>query len=301
MKIDSPRILYIAGYSRCGSTIMDMLLSASKDAISTGELTYLLDDAANPKRICTCGAPYMSCKNFSAWVGTRPKAEADLIRRIESRSGLRTLMDGKVPTGESEAYRTYATSLFAHLQEVSGANVIVDSSKTAKDATGRPLALWRLAGLDVRVLHLTRDPRATIRSYLDKGSNWVLEGHRSTKPLESWRPILGWSLANRLARQIGREVGENRYLHIRLEDVLQNPETMLEQIGTFAGIDMTNVANRVVAGAPFLADHNVGGNRARLKPQKIDLTRPSVVRLPLGHDLGLRLLGGKLARQLGYA
>jgi hypothetical protein len=61
------------------------------------------------------------------------------------------------------------------------------------------------------------------------------------------------------------------------------------------------VAEAVLSGVPFVAGHNVGGNRTRLKPQKIDLTQRPPDRLPVAHDLGLRLVGGQMTRQLGYA
>lgn len=280
---------------------MDMILGASPDVISTGELTYLHDEMRKPERVCTCGKAFLDCERYGNWAKDRPEYEGELVRRIESRAGVQALLKGRISKKDAQAYRSYATSLFSHLQSVSGANVIVDSSKSAKDAAGRPLALLRLAGLDVRVLHLTRDPRATIRSYMDKGSNWVIEGYRASKPLESWRPILGWTLANRLAAQIGREVVDTRYMHVRLEDVLAHPDDVLKQIGSFAGIDLQDVARRVKAGDPFWAGHNVGGNRARLKPQKIDLTARPADQLPIGHDIGLRLFGGTVARKLGYA
>jgi hypothetical protein len=155
--------------------------------------------------------------------------------------------------------------------------------------------------LNVRVLHLSRDPRATVRSYLDRGSNWVLEGHRKARPLESWRPIVGWTLANRLALQIGHEMGPDLYMRIRLEDVLADPAAALDKIGAFAGLDLGAVAEAVLGGQSFTAGHSVGGNRARATPQRIDLGLRPTEHLPAGHRLGLRLFGGRTARQLGYA
>ncbi|MEM6577878.1 MAG: sulfotransferase [Pseudomonadota bacterium] len=294
-------MLYIAGYSRCGSTILDMVLNAAQGAVSTGELTYLLDDAADPSRLCTCGKPFHSCGRYGGWTANRSTTEAALVRRVESRAGLQALLSEQPRTEIDRVYAQYAQSLFAHIHDQTGAKVIVDSSKSAKDAAGRPLALARIAGLDVRVLHLTRDPRATIRSYLDRGSNWVLEGHRAPKTLESWRPILGWTLANRLAAKVGRALGPENYMHIRLEDILNDPEAGLARVGDFAGLDLAPVAAAVLSGQPFAAGHNVGGNRTRLKPQTIKLSSAQPQTLPAGHDLCLRLLGGKVARQFGYA
>lgn len=281
--------------------MLDMLLNGADAAVSTGELTYLHDDAACGHRSCACGAAYQTCTRYGGWLAHRPAGEGRMVRAVERRAALTQLLSGELPTETAAAYRAYATSLFAHLESETGATVIVDSSKSAKDAAGRPIALLRLAGLDVRVLHLTRNPHGTVRSYLDRGANWALEGHRPAKPLESWRPIVGWTRANGIATAIGRELGPGRYLHVRLEDILSNPRVHLARIAAFSGLDLEAVTQRALEGDQFVAGHNVGGNRARFKPQIINLTATDKTSLPFGHALGLRALGGRMSKQLGYA
>jgi hypothetical protein len=294
-----PRILYIAGYSRCGSTLVDMVLNSSVRIASTGELTYLHDEAAARARMCTCGAAYGDCARYGDWLAARPTGEGAMVRRVERRNALGKLLAGSVAAEDARAYRAYGQSLFRHIARQTGADIIVDSSKSARDAAGRPLALSRLAGLDVRILHLTRDPRQTVQSYVERGSNWVLEGHRAKGVLESWRPIPGWVLANRVGRCLGHEIGADRYMHLRFEDFLSDPATALRRIGAFIGADLEDTIDRVAGQHPFSAGHMVGGNRARLKPQTITPTA-AAPRLPRGHALCLRLVSRPLARELGY-
>jgi hypothetical protein len=294
-----PRILYIAGYSRSGSTLVDMVLNASARVASTGELTYLHQEATTPGRVCGCGASYGQCARYGSWLAARPTGEAQVVRAVERRGNLRKLVAGMVPSAEAAAYRRYGQSLFGHIAKESGADIIVDSSKSARDAAGRPLALSRVAGLDVRILHLTRDPRRTVQSYVERGSNWVLEGHGRRKPLETWRPIPGWVLANRIARQMGAEIGPERYLHVRFEDFLADPSGTLVRIGTFAGTDLSDAMDQIAARRPFSAGHMVGGNRARRVPQTIG-PPAAPIRLPRAHALCLDLVGRPLARELGY-
>jgi hypothetical protein len=295
-----PRILYIAGYSRSGSTLLDMMLDGSARIASTGELTYLHQDAAKAGRRCTCGAPYADCARYAGWLSRRPSGEAARMRAVEQRGALRRLLAGRIEDADACAYRAYGRSLFAHIGAATGAEVVVDSSKSARDAAGRPLALSRLAGLDVHILHLTRDPGRTVQSYVERGSNWVLEGHRAPRPLETWRPILGWIKANRIAHRLGRELGAERYLHLRFEDVLTDPVRALGRIGTFAGVDLSDVMDRVRAGEAFTAGHMVGGNRARLRPQTLGTGAVPPARLPRAHALCLNLATRPLAREFGY-
>ena len=294
-----PRILYIAGYSRSGSTLVDMILNSGARIVSTGELTYLQDEAAAGRR-CTCGAPFGSCARYGPWLATRPAGEAHMVRRVEGRANLARLVSGTVAAEDARAYRDYARRLFTHIGTTAGAELVVDSSKSARDAAGRPLALSRLAGLALRVLHLTRVPRRTVQSYVERGSNRVLEGRRAKRAMDSWRPIRGWRIANRIARQTGRDLGPDRYLHLRFEDVLADPVAALRRIGDFAAADLSAAIERVRSGEPIHAGHMVGGNRTRLAPQRVARGAPAPARLPLAHGLCLDLIDRPLAREFGY-
>ena len=296
-------ILYVAGYSRSGSTILDMMLGRNPAVVSTGELTYLLDDADNPNRVCTCGARYGECPRFGPWLnaqaGKAALAAKKRLRAIESRAGLEVLKSGSASAQDTALYRDYATTLYTHLTEHTGARIIVDSSKSAKDAAGRPLALARLAGLPVKILHLTRDPRAVVKSYVKDGSNWVAENHRKPKPLDSFRPVIGWAKANSIARGLADDFGSD-YLHVRYEDIMADPATALGKIGAFAGVSLDAELAAAQAGEPVLADHNVGGNRTRLEPQTIRLAAQKPAKLPIPHELAHRAMTAGVARMLGY-
>lgn len=298
-----PQILYVAGYSRSGSTILDMILGRNPEVASTGELTYLLDDAENPNRFCTCGERYVDCVRFGPWLASSEGKAAltakDRLRALEGRSGLEALRSGDVSPEDAALYRAYATSLYGHLAESAGARIILDSSKSAKDAAGRPLALARLAGLPVKVLHLTRDPRAVVMSYIKTGSNWVAEGHRKPKPLDSFRPVMGWAKANGIAADLQAEFGAD-YLRVRYEDIMADPEGELTRIGAFVGVDFSDELAAARAGDAFLAEHNVGGNRTRLEPQTIRLAAENPVTLPLPYTMAYRIWTAATARKLGY-
>ena len=296
----TPRVLYIAGYSRSGSTIMDMVLNGHPDVASTGELTFLHDDAADTTLTCSCGATFRDCPVYGDWLEDRPDGEGEVVRRIESRANLDQLMAGNIAEGDCVAYRDYALSLFSQLSAMHDAEVIVDSSKSAKDAAGRPIALARLGGLDVRVLHLTRDPRAVANSFLQSGSNWVLEGRRKPRPFDTLRPVLGWMLANKISQRIGQALGPDRYMHVRYEDFQRDPATVLGRIGTFADLEAGDLGRAVTNGKAFEAGHNVGGNRTRLAPQVVSLSPKPVPRLPMAHSAALRCVCGRTARKFGY-
>ena len=297
-----PKILYIAGYSRSGSTLLDMMLGRHPAFAATGELTYLLDDAQTPTRICSCRRPYRACPLYGPWLASPHglRAEAFNLRRFENRSSLARLIARRVSPSDAVRYRDIQVDLFSSIAQRSGARVVVDSSKSARDAAARPLALARLAGLPVYVLHLTRDPRSVVESYLRNGSNWVAEGHRSSQALETYRPIIGWRLANRVALSLKTYMGEDRYLHLRYEDLVADPTTALDRIGQFVGEDMKTLAFEIDQGVPLTAAHHVGGNRARFSGEPLRLGPTQRASLPLGHAAAVEVANRGLAAQLGY-
>jgi hypothetical protein len=262
-----PRILYIAGYSRSGSTLVDMVLNSSARIASTGELTYLPGRRDGRRAHVHLRGGLRRLRALRRLAGARPTGRRPPVRASnagalgQARGGHRPAERVRLPRLRAKPVRAYRAA--------TGAEVVVDSSKSARDAAGRPLALSRLAGLDVRILHLTRDPGQTVQSYVERGSNWVLEGHRAKGVLETWRPIPGWVLANRIARRLGREIGADRYLHLRFEDCWPIPAGALGRIGTFAGADLSGRHGQGSRrAARFHAGHMVGGNRARLTPRR---------------------------------
>lgn len=266
MQSEPPRVLYIAGYGRSGSTVLDVLLGGHPQSVSVGEMTYLAQDWTLEGRRCACGKTYVRCPFWRGAFGQgrEPHRANRITRAVEHRRSLFSLLSGGLSESRRQVYREQMRALFAHAAQQGDAEVVVDSSKSARHAAGRFWALREIAGLDVRVLHLLRDGRSTLRSVVEKGSNWALEGHRSEKAPLAERTILGWSLANSIAWGLGRALGKDRYLRVKFEDLLRAPRETLRNIGDFMGMNLTSVIQKVDRDEPFEVGHNVGGNRVRL-------------------------------------
>lgn len=299
-----PKLIYVAGYSRSGSTLLDVVLSAHPDAVGIGEVTYLLDDWSNPLRLCTCGEPYGACDFWGNLFG--PAGPSDEVRRAlrqtEARRSLPRLLSGRLPEPTTSEYRQLHRRLFAHVRTRSGCAVVVDSSKSARDAAGRCYALRELVGEDVYVLHLVRSGLGVLHSYHTVGSNWVAEGYGEEHRWRVLRAAVGWVLANSTALLLGR-LFPGRYLRIRYEDFIRDPASVLRQIGRFVGLDLKGVGEHILREGALRAEHNVGGNRMRHK-KRIVVRRKAhtLIRegLPLGYRLAFYMIGGVLQRYFGY-
>src|SRR5438105_3013640 len=102
------KIVYIAGYSRSGSTILDILLGNHSQVISTGELVYLFEDWNNPTRSCTCGKPYGNCSFWGSYQlpdGYTLEQATKILRMVESRDVVDNLLADKIDTKIINQYR----------------------------------------------------------------------------------------------------------------------------------------------------------------------------------------------------
>lgn len=251
----APKVLAVIGYTRSGSTILDNILGELTGFFSAGELHNLWERGLKEGRRCGCGRAVPQCE---VWSEVLDRAFADATPRPEQLIGwrqqaLRTRHTWRllrqVPGGRSgsptvEAYARVAAALYRAIAAVTGARVIVDSSKRPSDA-----ALLRLLpGFDPSFVHLVRDPRAVAYSWrrhkleLDSGRT---EEMPRRGPLRS---TAGWAAVNLAADAVRRRV-PSRSILLRYEDFVSEPRRALERI--------TNLLGEEAVELPLLDDHTV--------------------------------------------
>lgn len=269
-----PAVLYVGGYSRSGSTLLDIVLGSHDLICGTGELSFLTDDWNRPSRLCTCGKRYSSCEFWGDLFPSGVPADVSrAVRVIEARGRLPALVRSALPHDVVKTYAHQQAELYQYIRDRSGKPIVLDSSKCARATAGRALALERLAGQRVFFLHLVRDGFATLRSYEAGGSNWVAEGFGRSSRAEVVRAGVGWTLSNQTASLLGQQF-PGRSIRLRYEDFVSDPARALREVGETLQIDLSEIGSRVRQGARFAASHQVGGNRLRLA---------SPVRVETGH------------------
>lgn len=299
------KILYIAGYGRCGSTILDIILSGHPEITGVGEVTFLLEDWADSGRHCSCGIAYQNCDFWKGLFSNQTPLPqmTKLTRKIEKRSFVLRLLLGIISREDRQVYHAYQEKVLAHIVSQTGSSIVVDSSKSARDALGRFVALSKLAGQDVYVLHLVRDGFAVMESQIVTGDNWALEGQTTSYRWLALRTAFGWVITNVWVPLLGRLLGPNRYMLLRYEDFIENPAVALQAIGQFCGFDAGVLIERINHDDYFNVGHMVGGNRVRLEG-KLKLKRPTRRkygdRLKLYQRVIFACLGGWLQHLYGY-
>src|SRR5262245_5877619 len=171
------KVLYIAAWGRSGTTILDNILGGYPDVFSAGELYFVWRRGLVQGRLCGCGIALPDCplwtKVFHEAFGTRTPDPHDMvalqerIARVRHTSRLLRRLSGDAhgdPWDEDAAdlrrYQTVMTRLYDAIASVSGAELVVDSSKLPSGAAS-------LIGAQLRpyLLHMLRDPRAVAYSW----------------------------------------------------------------------------------------------------------------------------------------
>lgn len=292
-EISVPSIIYIAGYGRSGSTLLDRILSQHRDVLGSGEICNALTALQAPDQLCSCGAPIGKCSVWQtiservlAWmneVGLSSTHELGMIqRKMECRKSLvRLLISGKLPalsTNEQNLYNEYQGLLFSTFSRCQkGQKYVVDSSKTAAHTAARPAVLSLSSGLPVYVIHLVRDPRSVLRSRLKGGNRELEKGLATNGRLIGFRTILGWIQANLSAAAISLLIGRERVCRVRYEDLIEKPHETVERICTFLGVKSESITGAL--DREFLPEvsHMASGNRMRLKPTRLERKKSETV------------------------
>lgn len=263
-----PRLAYLLAASHSGSTLLAMLLGAQPGVSTVGELkaTHLGDGdtyrCSCREKICDCAfwreihraMARRGIKDFDITrAGTSiTEARSPYVRRLLSplfRGGALERVRDLGLALSSEWRKLLANSqqrnlaLIDALLELTGAQVVVDSSKSAL----RLKYLLRLPELEIRVIRLIRDGRAVALTYTNEwnfaeSSDPALRGGgsgaRRPPPRRSMAEAANeWKRSNEAADALVRTLLRNQSVEVRYEELCHDPVGTLKQLATFLGLD----------------------------------------------------------------
>lgn len=209
-----PRVVYITSLGHSGSTLLDLLLSSHSRMLGLGEVKLLSSrprelhyrKVSLDERTCDCGhRPRRSCPFW-----------ADVERILRRDAGL-GLDDLELEVGPDDRFAAHHLAFYRAATEASGARFLVDSSMSR----ARLARLLALPGLDVRPIHLRRDPRGLAWSHIKRGRPW-------RKSLRRWLVYE----RNVPALLEGRDA-----LTIDYETLATRPEAVLREITAWLGLE----------------------------------------------------------------
>ncbi len=257
------KLIYVAGYGRSGTTLLDIALGEHPAIMGAGEVATLARHVWDNGEYCACGARVHDCPAWKAivtrWMQGEPDGFLAGYRRAQALTeGL--LAPGRLlrlPGWRSHARRTL--KLLRGMTLVSGRPILVDSSKLP----GRAFALAAMPGIDLHVVHVVRDGRGVAWSLLKGHRRSVEKGvQRELRPKPLLYTALRWSMVNLAAEWLCRRVGPDRSIRVRYEDFIDDPRGTIGRIVALVGERPHDAATGAV---PFEPQHQVAGSRHRMQ------------------------------------
>jgi hypothetical protein len=309
---DDVRLLFIGGWGRSGSTLVERLLGEMPEIAGGGEITHMWIRAIRENERCSCGETFTECP-FWAKVGVSAfggwdNVDVDHVLRLKRRvDRMRFVPRLALPTSltrhraELAEYLTYYRRVYLAIAEVSGARVVIDSSKHASLA----FALRHDPQVDLRVLHLVRDSRGVAYSWSKSVVRpEVVSGQTMMPQYSMVKSSALWSYHNALFHLLSWI--RTPVLRLRYEKVIAAPVARLSEIREFIGLP---------AEAPgFISDdgtgpvahlgmsHSVSGNPMRFQSGGIPLRRDAAwrTRMPAGKRRLVSILTWPSRVRYGY-
>lgn len=242
------RYVCLPGCRFTGSTLLGSLLNEHPECASIGAATGLIRRTDLASYRCSCGALFRECEfwnhiadrtralghpvnvfetnfwNTHLRLSRRPAVNFVLARSLgwdplnRARDAVVGLAPGTKPAILDMGWHTW--SLATAVLERTGKRVFVD---TARDHQ-RPKFLSRHPALDVKVIHLVRDPRGNVASIMKHSGVDVATAARQ------------WQHANVEADRIRRRLPPESWMSLRYEALCADPAGVIDRISDFLGV-----------------------------------------------------------------
>jgi len=282
------KVAFVSSWSRSGSTLLDLVLGSLPGFWSAGEIRYLWDRGLKEDQLCGCGRRFCTCPVWSAVLGRafggRRRFDADATLRARERAR-RTApwrllaRDGKAAPHQAGRYPSMLARLYPALREVTGARVLVDSSKYASHG----LELAGIPEVELHVVHLVRDAHAVAWSWQRVKPMPEVHWTKARMPRKSpSRSALFWALENLAIARLARHA--RSYTLLRYEDMVEDPRAVLRRALTAMGEDPASADPLSSRRVELKENHTVAGNPIRFTRGLLDIRADAEwqARMPAG-------------------
>lgn len=302
------QIVFVTSSSRSGSTLLDILLGSVDGCFSTGELRHIWIRGLQQDWTCGCGKPFSKCEFWPEVLRTafgklgRQDVEriVFLQKHLESTRNLlfSRFSSGRTLSPEGREYQQVMRSLYEATQELSGCNVIADSSKLASHG----YIVHRMAEDSnlhtFHSVHLIRDSRAVAYSWYklikaSGGKDWP--GSNLMRSFGFSRGWIGSNLTSHLLS--GKVEGASSMFY---EDLSTHPVEIFSDFLTQAGLLEPGSMARVDTRPKN--NHTVSGNPMRMSDKPLEI-RPDLAwktKLPGAARWGVTALTFPFLLRYGY-
>ena len=257
--MDDVKVLFIAGWARSGSTLLDNILGQVDGFFSAGEVRWIWNRGLLEHRKCACGRPIDECPFWEklfreefGWPGPDAIDPQQIIdwqlemARVPHYPRLLLERRGRSRRPDLDSYKDIVARLYKSIARTSGARVVIDSSKMPPDA----VILGLLEGITPYFVHLVRDPRAVTFSWKRrKAQPDTDEPDAEMMRRGTYNSTIRWTTWNIATEVVERRHPKERSMLVRYEDLMAEPRRTIQRI--------TEMVGEGDAELPFEDDHTV--------------------------------------------
>ncbi|WP_138429460.1 hypothetical protein [Fodinibius saliphilus] len=257
-------IIYISGQGFIGSTLLDILLGAKKDAFSAGELIFFPQKGIKNQEYCSCGKKVPECEVWSniykEWEKKRNLKLDEYIEIQRYLTSLKKIISSIVklviPRKKINYFIDDTYELYNAIFSVTNSNIIIDSSKSPLN-----ILILKKNNFDLHVVHLVRRFGDILNSNKKRAEKNLKKGiEHEIVPNSTSYVFLNWVIKNLITIGFSRGV---RYKRIKYEDIVATPEEQISYILNNK-FDYKKILNRR---GPFYPKHLVAGNKIRMEDE----------------------------------
>ena len=268
------KVLFLAGKGRSGGTLLASLLGQLPGFFNIGELNRLWDWGLVSNFRCGCGLPVQECPTWHAILeaadqslagtGIPPLTTARidiaqhevvrwprLLRLLRARPSTRSRWEAL------DRYTTASSAVYRAIAHVTGARVVVDSSRLPIE----PVALGLVPGVDVRVAQVIRDPRAVVYSWKRSKVTTDRDNVEYMPKFSAAFSTTSWLVRNLVVEVIGRRRAVEV---VQYDEMARDPAGVLRRLAAFVGEPAGELEFLTSETATIAPTHSVGGNPVRM-------------------------------------
>jgi len=298
-----PTVVFISGYGRSGSTILDLLFSQIDRVAVTGEIRHLFNRVMDDDELCNCGTPVLKCDYWSKVIevafpyGFDQEMIAASMRKVNTVFSFLKIrfpkLQSKKFSSQIKTYNHAFERVYSAIAEVNNAEVIIDSSKYPTHGA----ALADKLGDRLKNVLLVRDPRAVAYSWERPKIRPEIHHEERYMPKHNFiRSALAWNVSGYLSRKINSNSKTISY-----EAIVKDPVTTMSDILEYSGHKSYKVNEDLFLIESMRDYHKVAGNPLGLKTGKLELRKDEKWHsMPLIKKIIINLICSRGMREHGY-
>jgi len=252
------------GCGRSGSTILGFVLGNGEKACDLGEVIDFLKRDGKPNSFET------GSENARFWYRITQLMKSD-ISSVFTKETKKKLIEyehhrmflaiylGLTGHKIKQIYHNFINHLYGHITEqVQEKEIFIDTSKYPSRAL---LLTSLLNNFDVGIVHLVRHPTKVVKSFGNKSTRQGYKGFISAN--------IYYFCINLFCVLVKLRVGNKKYIKIKYEDIIKQPNYEIDKISKKFFIDLEYVKKMILNDKPLKRGFPFNGNRMRMQDEVV--------------------------------